>query len=134
MGFFSWLKRSVNGNRYLITREIFADYVNDSMKFSTEHDLSAVDEFYICAYENDYEEHIVITNNDATCDCPLDSEIGLTGFSIYVNRTKFYDPEKDEVFKSVEELINAKLKEYPKWFYFRHDLCLPPEFEQYKID
>lgn len=133
MGIVSWFKRQLKGERYLITREVLAEFVNDSMKFSSENDLSAVDEFYIHAYENDYEEHVVITNNDATCDCPLESEIGLTGFSIYVNRTSFYDPEKDEVYKTVEELIDVKLQNYPKWFYLRHDISSHPMLEQYKI-
>lgn len=68
------------------------------MELSVEYDLSSVDEFYLSSADGEAEDHIVITNNDATCKNPLESEVNLTGFTLYVNRTSYYDPEKYEVF------------------------------------
>jgi len=132
MGLFSKLKTFFKGTRYKINREILASYVKESMKLSVEYDLSSVDEFYLSSADGEAEDHIVITNNDATCKNPLESEVNLTGFTLYVNRTSYYDPEKDEVFHSIEELIDNKLAYYPEWFLMRNDSGEPVKLEPYK--
>ena len=133
MGLFSKLKAFMAGTKYRINREILIDYVKGSMKLSVECDLCACDEFYLAPYEVGIEEHILIFNYDATCKNPMDSEKGLKGFVFYVNRDSYYDPEKDEKFYSIEDLIDFKLAGYPEWFIMRNDLGAPTELELYKI-
>lgn len=133
MGLFSKLKSFMAGTKYRINREILIDYVKNAMKLSVECDLCFCDEFYLAPEEGGIEEHILITNNDATCKNPMESEKGLKGFIFYVNRGSYYDPEKDEKFYSIEDLIDFKLVDYPEWFIMRNDLGEPRELEPYKI-
>ena len=134
MGFFSKLKSFMSGTKYRINREILIEYVKGSMKLSVECDLCSCDEFYLAPYEDGIEEHILILNYDATCKNPMDSEKGLKGFIFYANRDSYYDPEKDDKFSSIEDLIDFKLANYPEWFIMRNDLGVPTELEQYKIN
>ena len=134
MGLFSKLKAMMKGTSYKINRDILTDYVEHAMKLSVECDLGFVAEFYLSPFEGEEEEHIVITNNDATCKNPLDSEKDFTGFTIYVNRTSSYNPEKDEIYRSIEALIQQKLAYYPEWFILRNDLGAPVELKPYKIE
>lgn len=133
MGLFSKLKSFMSGTKYRINREILIDYVHGAMKLSAECDLCACDEFYLAADEGSVEEHILISNYDATCKNPMESEKGLKGFIFFVNRDAYYDPEKDEKFYSIEDLIDFKLADYPEWFIMRNDLGAPVELEPYKI-
>lgn len=126
-------KSFFRGTSYRINRDILISYVNSSIKLSKECDLCSVDEFYLSPSEDEVEEHIVITNNDATCDCPLESEKHFTGFTFYVNRTSYYDPKKDEIYRSIEELIRFKLADFPEWFILRNNLVAPEELEAYKL-
>ena len=133
MGLFSKLKSFMSGTKYRINREILIKYVKESMKLSVECDLCCCDEFYLAPEEGGIEEHILIINNDATCKNPMESEKGLKGFVFYVNRDSYYNPEKDQKFYSIEDLISFKLADYPEWFIMRNDLGEPVELEPYKI-
>ncbi len=133
MGLFSKLKSFMEGTKYRINREILIEYIKGSMKLSVECDLCSCDEFYLAPEEGDVEEHILIINNDATCKNPMESEEGLKGFIFYVNRDSYYNPEKDEKYYSIEDLIAFKLEGYPEWFIMRNDLGEPAELEPYKI-
>ena len=46
-------------------------------------------------------------------------EKDFTGITIYANRSSYYDPEKDEIYRTVDEFIRFKLNEFPEWFIFR---------------
>lgn len=48
--------------------------MNNEIQFSVENNLSACGEFYLSPSEGETEEHIIITNNDAPCKCPMESE------------------------------------------------------------
>ena len=133
MGFFSELKYLFKSRKYLINREILTNHLNEQIKFAVDNNFSAVDECYLAHHVGAEEEHIVITNNDAPCDCPLESEIGLTGITIYVNRTNYYDPKKDTIYTTVEEMISKGFTHFPEWFVFR-DECEPRELDQYLIE
>ncbi len=129
MGLLSRVKAFLRGPRYRINREILAEYVNESMQFSVENDLSLCDEFYLSPTEDGIAEHIIIINNDATCDCPLESEKDFTGFTLYVNRSSYYNPEKDEIYRSIEELIRYKLADFPEWFIIRGEIVEADKYE-----
>ena len=98
MGLFSKIKDFLRGPIYRINREVLADYMNNEIQFSLENNLSACGEFYLSPSEGETEEHIIITNNDAPCKCPMESEKDFTGITIYANRSSYYDPEKDEIY------------------------------------
>ena len=119
MGLFSKIKDFLRGPIYRINREVLADYMNNEIQFSVENNLSACGEFYLSPSEDEPEEHIIITNNDAPCKCPMESEKDFTGITIYANRSSYYDPEKDEIYRTVDEFIRFKLNEFPEWFIFR---------------
>ena len=70
------------------------------------------------------------TNNDAPCKCPMDSEKDFTGITIYANRSSYYDPEKDEIYHTVDEFIRFKLDGFPEWFIFRGETS---ELDKYMI-
>ena len=76
------------------------------------------------------EEHIITTNTDAPCKCPMDSEKDFTGITIYANRSSYYDPEKDEIYHTVDEFIRFKLDGFPEWFIFRGETS---ELDKYMI-
>lgn len=119
MGLFSKIKDFLRGPIYRINREVLADYMNNEIQFSVENNLSACGEFYLSPSEGETEEHIIITNNDAPCKCPMESEKDFTGITIYANRCSYYDPEKDEIYRTVDEFLRFKLNEFPEWFIFR---------------
>ena len=89
MGLLSRIKSFLRGPIYRINREVLADYMNNEIQFSVEHNLSACGEFYLSPSEEGPEEHIITTNNDAPCKCPMDSEKDFTGITIYANRSYF---------------------------------------------
>ena len=134
MNIFSKLKSLMKGNSYLIDRDILSKYINESIKLSNDFSLSAVDEFFVSAAEGEQEEHIVITNNDIPCDNKLKSEEGLSGITIYVNRTPYYDPEKDDIYTDINELISDKLGDFPDRFILRHEgnIVSLKEYQIYK--
>ena len=71
MGLLSRIKSFLRGPIYRINREVLADYMNNEIQFSVEHNLSACGEFYLSPSEEGPEEHIITTNNDAPCKCPM---------------------------------------------------------------
>ena len=81
MGLFSKIKDFLRGPIYRINREVLADYMNNEIQFSVENNLSACGEFYLSPSEDEPEEHIIITNNDAPCKCPMESEKDFTGIT-----------------------------------------------------
>ena len=85
MGLFSKIKDFLRGTIYRINREVLADYMNNEIQFSVENNLSACGEFYLSPSEGETEEHIIITNNDAPCKCPMESILAYD----------FDEPEKD---------------------------------------
>lgn len=130
MGLLSRIKSFLRGPIYRINREVLADYMNNEIQFSVEHNLSACGEFYLSLSEEGPEEHIITTNNDAPCKCPMDSEKDFTGITIYANRSSYYDPEKDEIYHTVDEFIRFKLDGFPEWFIFRGETS---ELDKYMI-
>lgn len=52
MGLFSKLKSFMAGPKYRINREILLNYINETMQFSVEYDLCAVDEFHLAPCED----------------------------------------------------------------------------------
>ena len=57
MGLFSKIKDFLRGSIYRINREVLADYMNNEIQFSVEHNLSACEEFYLSPSEGETEEH-----------------------------------------------------------------------------
>ena len=119
--------------KYLINRSILKKYMNDSIKLSIQCNLSAVDEFFVYQADGEQGEHIFIINNDAECRNPMDSEKGLTGITIYATKEPYYDPEKDEMYITVDDFINKKLEGFPEWFILKCMLYVEG-LEKYKID
>lgn len=119
--------------KYLINRSILKKYMDDSIKLSRQCGLSAVDEFFVCQADGEQEEHIFVTNNDVECRNPMDSENGLTGITIYATRNTYYDPEKDEMYTTVDDFINKKLEGFPEWFILKCMLYVEG-LEEYRLD
>lgn len=130
MGIFSKLRNLFDGPKYRINRSILSELMKKDIKFSIEENLSFCSEFYLSPEDGVEEEHIIITNNDAPCDNPLEAEKDFTGITIYANRSSYYDPEKDEIYRDVDQFISSKLNSFPEWFIFRGDST---GLDQYKL-
>lgn len=133
MGFLKAMKSLFNGTKYRINREILIQYVNESIQISKENDLSFCDEFYLSKSEDESELHLIVLNYDATCDSPLESEEMLRGVIIFDVKGKYYNPETDTKFYTIEDYINLKLADFGEWFIMRNDLGEPLSLAKYKM-
>lgn len=133
MGLLKKLKEIWKGAEYRINREILIRYVNENIAFSNDNSLSCVDEFYLRADDEHEEIHITILNYDVPCDDEWESEKFLHGIVIFVNAGGTYNPEQDEKYYTVQDLVNIRLVEFPEMFIMRNDLGEPVSLERYKI-
>ena len=60
--------------------------------------------------------------------------LGFTPFKKHANKfnyiPRYYDPEKDEIYHTVDEFIRFKLDGFPEWFIFRGETS---ELDKYMI-
>ncbi|MCM1132948.1 MAG: hypothetical protein NC340_05710 [Ruminococcus flavefaciens] len=132
MGFLGLIKKFFRSAEYCIDRDILVNYVNESIAFAKEENLSFVDEFFLFPDINSDGLHVIIINYDAPCENPLESEENLSGILIFVNHNSQYNPEKDEKFYTVQELVSAKLSSYPEKFIMSNEHS-PSGLEEYLI-
>lgn len=133
MGLLKKLKKMRRGTEYRINREILIKYVNENIALSSDKNLSFVDEFYLRTDDGKEEIHITIINYDVPCDDELVSENLLHGIVIFANAGGFYNPEQDEKYYGMQDLVNVKLAEFPEIFILRNDLGEPVSLERYKV-
>lgn len=133
MGFLNLIKKIFRGTEYCIDRDILTNYVNETINFAIEENLSFCDEFYLFHNKKSDRLHIIIINYDAPCKNPLESEKNLHGVIIFVNEGSPYNPEKDEKFYKIQELVSMKLSSYPEKFIMTNEWIEPASLEKYKI-
>ena len=133
MGLFKGLKGLFSGTQYRINKTVLVQYANEVITFSKQENLSFCDEFFLSPNGTDEKLHLVIINYDAPCETPLESEEGLTGIIIFVCKGKRHNPEIDEKYYKIEDLVSYKLTDYPEWFIMVNDLGQPTSLENYKL-
>lgn len=133
MGLLKLIKKFFRGTEYCIDRDILVNYVNETIDFSEREQLSFCDEFYLFPDKNSNGLHVIIINYDAPCKNLLESEKNLSGIVIFVNNGSQYNPEKDEKFYTIQELVSMKLFSYPKKFIMSNEWVEPASLENYKI-
>lgn len=133
MGLLKLIKKFFRGTEYCIDRNILINYVNETINFAVEENLSFCDEFYLFPDKNSNGLHVIIINYDAPCKNPLESEKNLSGIVIFVNNGSQYNPEKDEKFYTIQELVSMKLSSYPEKFMMSNEWIEPASLENYKI-
>lgn len=133
MGLLKLIKKFFSGTEYCIDRDILINYINETINFAIEENLSFCDEFYLFPDKNSDGIHIIIINYDAPCKKPLESEKKLHGVIIFVNDGSQYNPEKDEKFYKIQELVSIKLSSYPEKFIMTNEWLEPASLKKYKI-
>lgn len=133
MGLLNLIKKFFRGTEYCIDRDILINYVNETINFAIEENLSFCDEFYLFPDKNSDVLHVTIINYDAPCKNPLESENNLSGIVIFINNGSQYNPEKDEKFYKIQELVSMKLSSYPEKFIMTNEWIEPASLEKYKI-
>lgn len=134
MGLFKLIKKFFRGTEYCIDRDVLVNYVDETINFAVQENLSFCDEFFLFPDKNSDGLHVIIINYDAPCRQPLESEKNLSGIIIFVNSGSQYNPENDEKFYTIQELVSAKLSSYPEKFIMRNEQIEPSGLEKYKIE
>lgn len=130
MGLLKLIKKFFRGAEYCIDRDILVNYINETINFAVEENLSFCDEFYLFPDKNSDGIHIIIINYDAPCENPLESEKNLSGTVIFVDSGSQYNTEK---FYTIQEFVSVKLSSYPEKFIMRNEQTEPSGLEKYKI-
>lgn len=133
MGLLKLIKKFFRGTEYCIDRDILIRYVNETIEFAVKENLSFCDELFLFPDKKSDGFHIMIINYDAPCKRPLDSEKNLHGIIIFVNDGSQYNPEKDEKFYTIQELVSMKLSSYPEKFIMTNEWLELASLEKYKI-
>lgn len=133
MGLLKLIKKFFSGTEYCIDRDVLINYVNETIEFAVRENLPFCDEFFLMPDKNADALHVIIINYDAPCRNPLECEKNLSGTVIFVNNGNQYNPEKDEKFYTIQELVSAKLSSYPEKFIMRNDSVEPVSLKKYKI-
>lgn len=133
MGLLKLIKKFFRGTEYYIDRDILINYVNETIDFAVEENLSFCDEFYLFPDKNSNGLHVIIINYDAPCKKPLESEKNFSGIVIFINNGSQYNPEKDEKFYTIQELVSMKLSSYPEKFIMSNEWVEPASLKNYKI-
>lgn len=118
---FSKFSKNSSGFVYIVNKQIFRQFIEEDIAFATEHELEAVEEFYL--YVNGDKELVTITNLDADA---LSATKGLLiahkGFD-YTNFDGFFEhiiePIPGEYFKieltwSDNKTLNEFKKDHPE--------------------
>lgn len=133
MGLLKLIKKFFRATEYCIDRDILINYVNETINFSEREQLSFCDEFFLFPDKNLDGLHIIIINYDAPYrETPI-PELNTSGIVIFVNNGSQYNPENDEKFYTIQELVSAKLSSYPEKFIMRNEQVEPASLEKYKI-
>lgn len=133
MGLLKKIKELFSAAQYRINKTVLIQYANEEIEFCKQDNLCFCDEFFLSPNGTDEKIHIVIINYDAPCETPLESEEGLTGIILFVCKGKQYNPEIDEKYYTIEDLVSCKLTNYPEWFIMINDLGQPTSLEDYKL-
>lgn len=133
MGLLKLIKKFFGDTKYCIDKYILINYVNETINFAIENNLSFCDEFYLFPDKNSNGLHVIIINYDAPCKNPLESEKDLSGIVIFINNGGQYNPKKDEKFYTIQELVSMKLSSYPEKFIMSNGYVEPVSLEKYKI-
>lgn len=133
MGLLNLIKNFFRGTEYCIDRDILINYVNETISFSEREQLSFCDEFFLSPDRNSDGIHVTIINYDAPYREPPVPELNTSGIVIFVNKGSRHNPENDEKFYTVQELVTAKLSSYPEKFIMRNEQTEPSSLEKYKI-
>lgn len=134
MGILKLIKKFFSGTEYYIDRDILINYVYETIEFAVNERLSFCDEFFLLPDKSSDGLHVIIINYDVPCKNPLESEKSFSGIVIFINNGSQYNPEKDEKFYTIQELISVKLSSYPEKFVMRNDFAEPASLENYKIE
>lgn len=133
MGLLKLIKNFFGGTEYCIDKDVLVNYVNEAIDFSEREQLSFCDEFYLFPDKNSDGIHVIIINYDAPYRESTEPELNTSGIVIFVNNGSQYNPEKDEKFYTIQELVSAKLSSYPAKFIMRNEQVEPSSLEKYKI-